>query len=274
MQSTRGALIDGVAVDGSALAMNSLVAELQFAFPQQTAEVARSMVRTELAHREAKRLGIQLPSGAIDEAMDSFESVLVQRIGSSSDLDDWALAQHQQPWAVVREQYQQHLVDNLIYQVVLRADALQHERVKMWWLLAADLEQANGWARSLSSGRAPASLLSESLLPGPEPDGSYPPHATYLPGEAGELLANPKAGEVIGPVQLPGDNSWMVGQVIARLPAQQELPPVAVLLEDLREHPVGPLEARSWFEEMSRRYTASATFAPVSAPLEAFVPIR
>jgi hypothetical protein len=274
MQSTRGALLQSVALENSALAMNSFVAEMQFVFPQQSAEINRSLLRTEMAKREAARLGVQLPAAAIGAAISDFENSLLQGLGGAADLEAWALAQHRQSWAQVRPQYERHLADNLLYQVVLRADAIQHGRAQMWWLLASSESQAAAWARSLRGGRAPGSLLKESLLPGPEPDGSYPPLATYLPGQAGEQLIGAKAGQVIGPLQLPGDQSWMVGRVIAVLPAQEHLPPVAVLLEDIRLHPVGPLEARAWFEEMSRRYTANATFAPISAPLEAFVPIR
>lgn len=273
-QSTRGALLKGVIVQDSALAMNSFVAEMQFVFPQQSAEITRSLLRSELAHREAQRLGIQLPPAAIGGAMADFESSLLQGLGGEADLEAWSLAQHQQSWAQVRPQYERRLADNLLYQVVLRADAIQHGRAQMWWLLSSTEQQATAWARSLRSGRGPSSFLEESLLPGPEPDGSYPPLATYLPGQAGEQLLAATVGQILGPLQLPGDHSWMVGRVIALLPAQDHLPPVAVLLQDIHSHPVGPLEARAWFEEMSRRYTASATFAPISAPLEAFVPIR
>lgn len=274
VQSTRGAWLESVVLQDSALAMNSFVAEMQFVFPQQSAEITRSLLRTELAQHEARRLGIQLPRAVVDRAMADFETSLLQGLGSDADLEAWALAQHRQSWSQVRPQYERRVAANLLYQVVLRADAIQHGRVQMWWLLGRTEPQAAGWARSLLGGRAPSSLLKESLLPGPEPDGSYPPLATYLPGQAGEQLAAAAAGQVVGPLQLPGDQSWMVGRVIAVLPPKTQLPPVAVLLDDLQAHPVGPLEARAWFEEMSRRYTASATFAPISAPLEAFVPIR
>jgi len=274
MQSTRSELLEGVSLQDSALAMNSFVAEMQFVFPQQSAEISRSLLRTALAQREAQRLGIQLPRVAVESAITTLEKSVLQSLGAQGDLDAWSYAQHQQSWAAVRPQYARHLADNLLYQTVLRADAMLHGRVKMWWMLGSTSVQASQWARSLVSGRDPASLLSESLMPGPEPDGSYPPLASYLPGAAGIQLATAKAGDVIGPLQLPGDQSWMVGLVIAVLPALEQLPPVSVLLEDLRQHPVGPLEARAWFDEMSRRYTASANFAPISAPLEAFVPIR
>jgi hypothetical protein len=254
--------------------MSSFVAELQFVYPRQGAEITRSLMRTELAHREAERLGIQLPLAAVEAAISDFETSLLQGLGGEEDLEAWSLAQHQQSWAQMRPQYERRLASNLLYQLVLRADAIQHGRAQMWWLLSSTKQQATEWARSLRGGRTPSSLLEESLLAGPEPDGSYPPMATYLPGEAGELLQVASVGQVIGPLQLPGDQSWMVGLVIALHPAQEHLPPVAVLLEGLQAQPVGPLEARAWFEEMSRRYTARATFAPISAPLEAFVPIR
>jgi|FLOH01.1.fsa_nt_gi hypothetical protein len=274
MQSTRSEILDGVSMQDSALAMNSFVAEMQFVFPQQSAEISRSLLRTAMAQREAQRLGIQLPKLAVESAITTLETSVLQSLGAEGDLDSWAYAQHQQSWAAVRPQYARHLADNLLYQTVLRADAIQHGRVKMWWLLSSTSSQATQWARSLASGRDPASLLSESLVSGPEPDGSYPPLAVYLPGAAGVQVATATAGDLIGPLQLPGDQSWMVGLVIAVLPAQEQLPPVSVLLEDLRQHPVGPLEARAWFDEMSRRYTAHAIFSPITAPLEAFVPIR
>lgn len=274
MQSTRGVLLNGVMIEQSALDMGAFVAEMQFVFPQQSAEIVRSMMRTEFARREAKRLDIRLPQAAVEATVADLENNLLAGLGPDADLDAWSQQQHQQSWASMRPLYQRHLADNLLYQVVLRADAIHSGRVKTWWLISRTEEQAQNWARSLDSERDPAAMLKESLIPGPEADGSYPPIAHYLPGEAGELLATAEAGQILGPLQLPGDYSWMVGRVIEVLPPRAELPPLSVLLDDLRRHPVGPLEARAWFEEMSRRYTASANFAPISAPLEAFVPIR
>jgi hypothetical protein len=274
LQSTRGVLLDGVRVQDSGLDMSAFVAEMQFVYPQQSAEVVRSMMRSEFAHHEAKRLGIRLPQEAIDRTIADLEDSLLQSLGAGGDLESWSQQQHQQAWAKMRPLYRRHLADNLLYQVVLRADAIHTGRTRLWWLVSRSEEQAEAWARSLRSGRNPASMLTESLIPGPEADGSYPAIANYLPGQAGELLADAVVGQVLGPLQLPGDFTWMTGRVIEVLPAAAALPPLAVLLEDIREHPVGPLEARAWFEEMSRRYTASATFVPISAPLEAFVPIR
>ncbi len=274
LQSTRGVLLDGVRLQQSGLDMSAFVAEMQFVFPQQSSEIVRSMMRSEFAHREAKRLSIRLPQEAVERTVADLENNLLQGMGPDENLESWSQQQHQQSWAKMRPLYERHLADNLLYQVVLRADAIHSGRTKMWWLIGRSEEQAQNWVRSLESGRDPASMLKESLIPGPEADGSYPPIAIYLPGAAGEALTQTEAGQILGPLQLPGDFTWMVGRVIEVLPPRTELPPLAVLLEDIRQHPVGPLEARAWFEEMSRRYTASATFAPISAPLEAFVPIR
>lgn len=271
MQRTqRNASVAGIAVDGAGLNLRAYVAQMAFVFPDESAELTRSLVRNEMARLEAEHLAVVIPSARIDRAFQSFENGLVAQLGSTSTPDAWALARHDALWREVQPLYRIHIAQNLRYQVVLRADARLSGRIGMFWFLTGEFEEARRWASSLKAGRDPKSLLQESLIPGPNPDGSYPPMSRDLPGQAGEQLRTAEVGQIIGPIQFEGDRSWRVGVVTAIFPPVMELPPVAILLDELETQPIDALEARAWFEKMSRRYTVSASLSLFSGPTQAF----
>jgi len=269
-RTQRNESVAGVAVDGAGLNLRAYVAQMNFVFPDESAELTRSMVRTEMARLEAERLAVVIPKDRVDRAFQSFENGLIAQLGSSSTPDEWAMARHDALWREVMPLYRMHLAQNLRYQVVLRADARLTGRVGMFWFITGELQEAQRWASSLEAGRDPKSLLQESLIPGPNPDGSYPPVSRELPGEAGERLQNAGVGQIIGPIQFEGDRSWRVGVVTAIFPPEAELPPIAILLDELENQPVDALEARAWFEKMSRRYTVSTSLSSFSGPTQAF----
>ena len=270
----RNLSVDGVAVAGAGLDLRAYVAGMAFVFPDESAEMARSLVRTEMARLEAQRLDIRIPDSRVEDAMDLFSKSLLAQLGADASLDDWSLDRHGSPWLQMRPLYRSHLADNLLYQTVLRADAYLSGRVGLFWYLGADEGDAKSWAMSLRSGRDPKSLVVESLLPGPLADGSFPPMTKELPGIAGEVLQDARIGQVVGPMQLPGDRTWRVGLVYAVFPPFTQLPPVEALLTELEAHPLDALEARAWFEKMSLRYTATMEISPFSGPTQAFELLR
>ncbi|MFK5954968.1 MAG: hypothetical protein QM477_00830 [Planctomycetota bacterium] len=266
----RNQSVAGVAVQGAGLNLRAFVAQMAFVFPAESAELTRSLVRTQMARLEAERLELSVPESRIDQAFTQFTQGLVAQLGANTNPDAWALARHDASWREVQPLYRQNLADNLLYQIVLRADARQSGRVGLYWFVTGDQAQARSWASGLKAGRSPQSMVEESLLAGPSPDGSYPPVSRDLPGMLGEQLQNPSVGQVIGPLQLEGDRSWRVGLVTEVLDPETELPPVAILLEELKNQPIDALEARAWFEKMSRRYTVSTSLSPFSGPTQAF----
>lgn len=266
----RNASVAGIAVDGAGLNLRAFVAHMAFVFPDEAAELSRSMVRTELARLESQKLGMVLPARRIEQAFQAFSNGLVAQLGTETTPDDWAIARHEVLWRDIQPLYREHLAHNLLYQAVLRADARLSGRVGMFWFVTGDESLARRWASSLQSGRNPESLLSESLLSGPNPDGSYPPMSRDLPGEAGERLQDASLGQIVGPIQFEGDRSWRVGVVTQVFAPESELPPIDVLLDELESQPIDALEARAWFEKMSRRYTVSTSLSSFSGPTQAF----
>lgn len=272
LQRTRA--MQGVQVDGAGLDASAFAASMSFLFPDETAELTRSLVRTEMARLEAARLDLRVPEAEVDRAFETFTSGLRAQLGDDFTLDDWSEARHGHPWIRIRPLYRRHLADNLLYQAVLRADAHLSGRVSMYWFLTTEESEASRWAKSLQAGRDPRAMLAESLLPGPEPDGSYPPVSVDLPAPIGPALRQARTGQVLGPLQLEGDRSWRVGVVREVLPPRDDLPPVAVLLQDVAARPIDALEARGWFEKMSARYTATTDLPPFSGPSQAFEFLR
>lgn len=272
LQRTRA--LAAVSVDGAGLDQSAFVASMSFLFPAETEELTRSLVRTEMARLEAQRLDIRIPEEQIEAALTAFTTGLRAQLGEELTMDDWSEARHGHPWNRIRPLYRKHLADNLQYQAVLRADAHQSGRVTMFWFLSGEEAEARRWARSLASGRDPAAILKESLFPGPTADGGYPPVSRDLPDPIGTALRDASPGTVIGPLQLDGDRSWRVGLVREILPPRDALPPVAVLLQEVQDQPIGALEARAWFEKMSARYTATTDLSPFSGPSQAFEFLR
>ena len=270
----RNLSVGGVSVSGAGLDLRAYVAGMAFVFPDESTEMARSLARTEMARLEAQRLDIRIPDSRVEDAMDLFSKSLLAQLGLDVSLDDWSMDRHGFPWLQMRPLYARHLADNLLYQAVLRADAYLNGRVGLYWFLSADEGEAQAWAVSLRSGRDPKALVMESLLPGPLADGNFPPMTKELPGTAGAVLEKAKVGQVLGPMQLPGDRTWRVGMVYAVLPPAAQLPPVEALLTELETQPVDALEARAWFEKMSLRYTATTEISPFSGPTQAFELLR
>jgi hypothetical protein len=270
----RNPSVEGVSVAGAGLDLRAYVAGMAFVFPEESAEMARSLARTEMARLEAQRLDIRIPEARVEEAMDLFANSLLAQLGPGVTLDDWSEARHAFPWARMRPHYRDHLAENLLYQAVLRADAYLAGRVGLYWFLSGEEGEAHSWAVSLRSGRDPKALVAESLLPGSNPDGSFPPMTHELPGAAGQALREAKVGQVVGPMQLPGDRTWRVGLVVVVLPGVSQLPPVEALLAELESQPIDALEARAWFEKMSLRYTATTEISPFSGPTQAFELLR
>ena len=267
-------VLRSVHIGDRALLADALLAEQQFLDPESHRDLVRNLVRRHLAREEAKRLELTLPAEVLQGQLEDMEAWLRQDPAVGADLETWSLRVHGRPWSETRLRYAEHLADNLSYQLAVRAEGYRHGRVRLWLLAHSDVETAEGWRRSLQSGQDPAHLMESSMMRGSEADGSYAPMATFLPAELGEKVRAAAIGEAFGPLQLPGDSLWWVGQVIERLPPQRDSPPSAVLLAELARHPIGPMEARAWFEEMCSRYTASAELAPIPAPSEAFVPLR
>jgi hypothetical protein len=275
-------LMSGNQVAGAALDLRAFAAELAFTLPAESREVLRAIHRTELARREAMRLGISVSSELVEQRMDRFEQELRGSVGEAPDLagaeelaplDRWSQERYGQDWEPTRQVFAHHVADNLRYQLVLRASSYEVPRLRLLWLVARDEATAQGWQRSIQAGRDPMSFLGESLLRPPLADGSWPP----LPLWPGELLAEmgqeAQAGSILGPLRFPGDATWRVAFVLEVLPPSA-IPPQSVLLDNLEARQVDPLEARAWFEAMSLRYTASNEFPSVQAPKPAFVPLR
>ncbi|MDA0666770.1 MAG: hypothetical protein O3A50_03225 [Planctomycetota bacterium] len=269
-RTQRNASVTGIVVDGAGLNLRAFVAQMAFVFPDESADLSRSVVRTEMARLESQKLGVVLPARRVDLAFQTFSKGLVAQLGNETTPDDWAMARHDALWRDIQPLYRENLAHNLLYQAVLRADARLSGRVSMFWFVTGDANQARRWAASLQSGRDPKSMLSESLISGPNPDGSYPPMSRDLPGEAGEQLQNPSLGQIVGPIQFEGDRSWRVGVVTQVLAPESQLPPIDVLLDELESQPIDALEARAWFEKMSRRYTVSSSLSPFAGPTQAF----
>lgn len=270
----RTSSLEGVSVAGAGLDLSAFAATMSFLFPAESEELTRSMVRTELARLEAERLDLRVPPESVDLALETFITGLRAQLGPDSSLDAWSMARHGHPWQRIRPLYRRHLGDNLLYQAALRADAHLQGQVSLFWFVAADEATAARWAKSLEAGRDPKALLSESLFPGPDAEGGYPPVSRDLPGPIGTALQDAAPGTVVGPFQLQGDRSWRVGLVRQVIPPRADLPPVAVLLQEVREQPIGALEARGWFEKMSARYTATTELSPFSSPSQAFEFLR
>lgn len=258
----------------AALDARAFAAEVAFVHPEEAREVARSLLRAEFAAREAERLGLAADAVRAAAELAAFEEGLRAELGRDADLDAWARARYGTGWAAARAVLGEHLARNQLFQLCVRAEALSQARVRMFWLVTADGEEARDWARRLAGGLDPRTLMPASRLAGDQPDGSFAPIPARLPPPHEDALAAAAPGDVVGPFQFEGDRLWWVGRVAETVPPQPAALPASRLLADLEARPLQPLEVRAWFEEMLRRYTATAAPLPIAAPSPAFVPAR
>ncbi len=259
--------------DGRGLDARAFAAEAAFLFPDEARALGRSLMRAELARLEGDRLGLEPPAEQVEQALELALAGIAGGLPEGGSFEDWARERYGRSGAEVRGVIRRHLAENLRYQLVLRADAATVGRVRLHLLVSRDLEQAEAWAGKLRQGADPRALIAESLDPGADGLGERLLPA-YLPDPLGAALRQTEPGEVLGPLQLPGDRAWFVARLAERLPAASTPPPRAVLLEGLEASPVDPLEARAWYEEMLRRYTAREALPAIQAPNPAFVPLE
>ncbi len=257
---------------GGALDARVFAAEAAFLFPEESRALTRSLLRTEFARREAQRLGLAVPAAEIEEALGLAVAGIEGGLPAGQDFEAWARERYGQSGATVRGVIRRHLEENLLYQLVLRAEARRAGGHRIHLLVAPDEARAAAWAAKLRQGADPRALAGESLDRGSDGRGERLLPA-FTPAPLGPALASAGSGGVVGPLQLPGDRAWLVGRVAEVLPPAGT-PPVQVLLDELATRPVDPLEARAWYEEMLRRYTAREALPAIQAPSPAFVPFE
>lgn len=261
-----------IRLQAAQLDLRAFAAEAAFLFPEETRELTRSLLRAEFAAREAERLGLAPDAARLELEMAAFEDGLRQELGGEApDFEAWARQRYGRSWAEVRRVLGEHLARNQLYQLCVRAEGSSQPRVRMFWLVSGDEQEAETWARQLRSGADPRTFLAGSVLRGREPDGSFGPMPARLPPPHETALAGAAPGAVIGPLRFEGDRSYWVGRVAAVEAALSAPPPVQELLAELDRRPLEPLEGRTWFEAMLRRYTANDGAISIAALQPAFV---
>lgn len=263
-----------IRVGAAGLDPRAFVAQAAFLFPEETREIARSLLRAELAAREAERLGLAADRGRVEAEVAAFEAAVAAEIGEAGDFDAWARERYGRTWAEARLVLAAQVESNQLYQLCARAEARLAGAVRLHWLATADEAQAKAWARQLAAGADPRALAGASLVRGPLPDGSFAPAAPRLPEPHADALSGAVAGTVVGPLRFDGDRIWWVGRVAEVAQPAAGAPPVAELLQELDRAPLSPLEGRAWFEHALSRYTAAAGAPSITAPVPAFVPLR
>ncbi|TAH38942.1 MAG: peptidyl-prolyl cis-trans isomerase [Planctomycetota bacterium] len=268
------AALPNITVDGAALDARALASAAAFLFPEQTRALVRELLRAEFARREGQRLALEPDAATLEDSLARALAGIQATMLADEDLEAWALRVYGRSTAEVTAALRDQLAENQLYQLVLRADARAHGRARVAMLVTTERERAETWARQLALGADPARMAAESLERAPGGGPVVAPLALYLPPPLGEQMARARAGDVLGPAQLAGDSAWRVLRVIEVLPPERTPPPVSVLLAELAAQPVGPLEARAWFEEMCRRYTAADRLPSLQAPGPAFLPLE
>ena len=239
----------------------AFASEMALLFPEESAEAARGLLRAEFARREGRRLGLEADPAELQSSLAS----LAADLGEGDAPQTWAQARFGRPWTEVRAAYAERLAVNQLYQLVLRADAYAQGRLRLRWYLTAEEADAQAVLQRLRLGADPLGVLATTLQPN-APDELVP---LYLPPPAAALLGAAEPGALVGPFRFAGDRVWRVALLLERLPAEP-VPDRSALLAELRARPVSAVEARAWFEEMSRRYTASIGPLPISSPPPAF----
>ncbi len=268
------AVLAEVRVAGRALDARAFAADAALLYPDETRSLVQSRLRTEFARREAERLGLDVDPERLDAALDDFLAALAAEHEPGEDDEAFARRRYGRSHDELVAAVRRRLADNQRYQVAVRARAAVEGRVRVLWLVVEDEAEAASLARRLRSGMDPRALLSASLLVGTEPDGSFPPMHPRLPAPHRDALVGVEPGDVVGPLRFTGDRAWWVGSVREVLPPLAAPPPTARLLDELETRPIGPLEARAWFEAMAEGYTATLGAPSVLAPEPAFVPLR
>jgi len=252
-----GGPLDAVVVDGIALDASAFAAEMALMYPEQSAEVVRSLLRAAFARREAERMGLEADPAEVDASL----AAMAADFGDAAEREDWARSRYGLPWLEVRDAYATRLRANQLYQLVLRADAFASGRTRVRWFLLAEEGDARAVADRLRLGATPDTVAAVTLQPD-APDDLLP---SYLGQPWRDALAEASIGDVVGPLRFDGDRIWRVAVLLERLPPATA-PAREALLAGLRERPVSAVEARAWFEEMLRRYTATTGPLPVSSP--------
>jgi hypothetical protein len=252
-----GGPLGAVVVEGIALDASAFAAEMALLFPEQSAEVVRSLLRAAFARREAERLGLDADPAEVEASL----ATMAEELGDALSREDWARSRYGLSWAEVRAAYATRLRANQLYQLVLRADAVASGRLRVRWFLLADEGDADAVADRLRLGATPGAVAAATLQPD-APEDLLP---SYLPRPWRDALAEAALGDVVGPLRFDGDRIWRVAVLLERLPPGT-VPAREALLDGLRERPISAVEARAWFEEMLRRYTATTGPLPVSSP--------
>lgn len=255
-----------------ALQGDAFVADTAFLFPEVATEVQRGLLRAQFTLREATRLGLEADTEEVERSLAELRWTVLGNtaVSAATDeaelqarLEEWAEARYGCGWNEVRAAFEQRLRRNQLYQLVLRGDSTVRGGYRVRWFVSATEQDAASLVDKLRLGADPAVLMARSMVPNTTLAGERV--AVYLPAPFAEALAAAEVGEVVGPARMAGDTAWRVGELLEILPAAA-MPTRSELLEGLRAEPVGGLEARAWFEEMSRRYTAEAGPLPVSSP--------
>lgn len=268
----QGDTLPGVRVGATELDAVAFAAEAGFLFPAETRALAHALLRSEFARLESERLAITPLAAEVDAALQASVAGLAQS-APDGDLEAWARQRYGRAWQAVEAALRQRLAENQRFQLCARTWTLQQGQVQLRGLSTPDRSLAEDWVRRIGNGASSRALVESSLDPGPRGDGVLP----WLPAELtifepeGAFPASLEAGQVIGPVKLPDERVWRVFEVLATRPAIGTLPPREVLLAELRETPVGPLEERAWFSAMAARYNASEGLPVFETPARSFV---
>lgn len=209
--------------------------EIGFMFPQQLAEVERSITRTTYARLRAAELGLEIDDSLVDQALS--EMLAQIKNGIDGSLEEWAQAEHATSFGKVREIYSQHLSDNLLYRSVFLTDAHRLPQIEVKILANRRRGAVSDWLRALELGQHPDGLGAATEL---------------MPQWDAERYA---PGSVIGPWQLP-NGVWIIGRVMAVSSVPEALD-LAEIQEKARNHQLSAFAAEVWIHEMASRYTTS-----------------
>ena len=254
------------------LSGNAFASEAAFLFPDESRALVHALLRVEFARMESERLQLSVSASELDSALEESRRNILSSLAPEETLDDWAFRRFGRSWQEAQVTLQRHLSDNQLYQLCTRSHALERGRVELQMLITLDREKAQTWVRKLKTGASASAMAVESLDPGPNGDGRLPPLPRELPGDLGNWMAEqPEPGSVFGPFQFANERVWRVVLLERFLPPEKDLPPKAVLLEQLRLQPISPLEEEAWFEAMANRYNAVENLPAIQAPAAAFV---
>ncbi len=255
--------LQSVRIGEEALTPFAFVSSAEFLFPEEMQSARRTILRAEIARREGLRLNIEVPATEADEALEAALRNLRAELGNQTDLESWC----RQRWGCSLTQFasalKQRLSANLLYQRVMRAWVCQGPTWEVQVIGVGSQKEAEEYFSRLRLGADPRTW-------------DFPIHQELLAETSlapiGPSLKNSTEGDVLGPFQLPGDENWFLLRVQKKRSPSTDLLPQAVLKDGLVDLPPGPLESRSWWEAMLRRYTASESPSAILNPPRSFVP--